>query len=285
MEAITPRIEIASKLTGDGVEIGAGHWPFPLPEAVVSVTYVSRHSPDAERELFPEVGPDHDFGHVDVLADLDSDGLRAFSSDSKDFVIASHVLEHVAAPLWALSEMLRVVRPWGFVVLVLPDRRRTFDRDRDPTSLEHVLREHQTGVREVDDLHIREFLAKTGGSQKPDSEELALHRARSVHTHCWTDTEFAELLIAAREVLQQPFSVVQHYDADVLGGTGLEFAFLLRVEDSDTSIQDQALVVSCSPISILDENARLRAELNRVYNSRTWRIGRFPRWIKTAFKR
>lgn len=277
MDSVAPRVELSKCLVGAGVEVGAGHWPFPVPDAVTAVTFVSRHTPEEERRLFPEVPPEHDFGRVDVLADLDRDGLSAFRDSSLDFVIASHVIEHLAAPIWGLSEMVRVVRPGGYVVLVLPDRRFTFDKERDGTPVEHLIREHKAGVREIDDLHIREFLTKTGGPASPTDEELTLHRARSVHAHCWTDAEFAAFLVAIRDEFGLPFSLTDCYDAGAAGGTGLEFAFLLKVERLPRDVHDSVTPPLASLGAVAAENEALRAELERVYASRTWRLGAIPR--------
>ncbi len=292
MEVPLTRITIAAPLRGEGIEIGAGHWPFPTPVGVGSVKYVSRHSPQDERRLFPEVSEEHDFGIVDVIADMDRDGLAAFSDHSQDFVIASHVVEHLAAPIWAISEFIRVVRPGGYIVLVLPDRRLTFDRDRDPTPIEHLIREHSRGVREVDDLHVREFLAKTGGGMQPSGEEIALHRERSVHAHCWTDIEFRDLLRVLISDLGFPLVIDGSYDATAADGTGIEFAYRLRVtfesadqkSSSRQSKHEGLRIPDAEAASRIElENAALRNELASVYRSRTWRLGALPRAIRRIF--
>lgn len=280
VEAALPRVEISRWLEGDGVEIGAGHWPFPTPPAVRNVIYVSRHTPEEERRLFPEVGEEHDFGTVDVLADLDRDGLSAFGDSSLNFAIASHVLEHLAAPIWALSELLRVVRVGGHVVIVLPDRRFTFDQERDGTPVEHLLREHAEGVRDVDDLHIREFLAKSRGGLHPTDADLDLHRARSIHVHCWTDEEFGDLLWCARSDLALPFSVIDHYGPRAVGGTGLEFAYVLRRESEASAANDSVAIPGVQS----RQTEELRAELDRVYGSRTWRLGAVPRAVAARLR-
>jgi SAM-dependent methyltransferase len=294
MESPPTRITIASALQGEGIEIGAGHWPFPVPVGVTGITYVSRHSPEDERRLFPEVSVEHDFGRVDVIADMDADGLTLFSDNSQDFVIASHVLEHLAAPIWAISEFIRVVRPDGYIVLVLPDRRFTFDSNRDPTSLEHVKREYVDAVREVDDLHIREFLAKTGGGMNPSAAELALHRERSIHAHCWTESEFDELLNELIVNCGFSFAVEETYGPAAPNGTGIEFAYRLRVtSDAEKprligKIADDGINSDSVEADLLSELARenvsLQNELDSVYGSRTWRLGALPRALKRAFE-
>ena len=95
--------------------MGAGHTPFPVP-AGVSVRYVDRLTSAEHYELFPELPPNFGFFEPDVIADLDTDGLTAIETESQDFVICSHVLEHLADPLGFLDEAHRVLRTGGILL-------------------------------------------------------------------------------------------------------------------------------------------------------------------------
>ncbi len=59
-----------------------------------------------------------------------------------DYVIASHVIEHTANMIGWLKEIASVVRPGGILSLAVPDKRFTFDRDRELTTIEQVLTDH-----------------------------------------------------------------------------------------------------------------------------------------------
>lgn len=85
---------------------------------------------------------------VDVVATGDR---LPFADDSYDFVFASHVLEHIPDPIAALEDWLRVARRW--VVVILPHRDRTFDRDRDLTPVGELLHRHRTGFTSEEDRH------------------------------------------------------------------------------------------------------------------------------------
>jgi len=85
---------------------------------------------------------------VDVVAAGDD---LPFADDSMDFVFASHVLEHFPDPIRALEEWLRVAH--RYVVLVVPHRDRTFDRDRELTPVDELLRRHEQGFDDPRDLH------------------------------------------------------------------------------------------------------------------------------------
>jgi SAM-dependent methyltransferase len=85
---------------------------------------------------------------VDVVAPGDD---IPFEDDAVDFVFASHVLEHFPDPIRALKEWLRVARK--YVVLVVPHRDRTFDRDRELTPVDELLRRHEQRLDDQRDLH------------------------------------------------------------------------------------------------------------------------------------
>ncbi|MFL5905131.1 MAG: class I SAM-dependent methyltransferase [Solirubrobacteraceae bacterium] len=85
---------------------------------------------------------------VDVVAEGDD---LPFPDEAFDFVLASHVLEHLPDPIRALQEWRRVARRYVFVVL--PHRDRTFDHDRPVTPVDELLRRHEQGLRSDDDRH------------------------------------------------------------------------------------------------------------------------------------
>jgi SAM-dependent methyltransferase len=218
---------------GRGLELGPGHLPFPGVDTL-DVTYVDRWKPDRLRDLFPELDNEGlDVPDIDVFADLDADGLSAFADRSQDFVICSHVLEHLAAPLALLEEMHRVLKANGVLVLLLPDRRRTFDRYRPSTSLDHLVREHRERVRVVDDQHLFDFITRAEPAEaftrRPTNwtrdQFYEWHRDRSIHVHCWTEEDFDEVLAYCTSALRQRWEVA---DRLPLEDEGFEFGYALR---------------------------------------------------------
>ena len=85
---------------------------------------------------------------VDVVAPGDA---LPFADDSVDFVLASHVIEHFPDPIRALEEWRRVAR--RVIVLVVPHRDRTFDRDRPLTPLAELVERHAAGFAPDEDRH------------------------------------------------------------------------------------------------------------------------------------
>ncbi len=243
-DALAVRRRFGSLLSGAGVEIGPGHVPFPVPSSV-TVRYVDRWEPGVNRSLFPELGDSPGFPQPDIVADLDVDRLGALADGSQDFVIASHVLEHLANPLAMLVDCYRVLRPGGLLVVLVPDRHQTFDRLRSPTPLAHLIEEHEDDVRVVDDRHILDFLQGTSevrGDRRDSSEftaqrmaaEIALHRRRSVHVNVWNFEEFTEVLRHSIGALGLRFEVVDAMAPGAEGTHGDEFGWVLARADGAT---------------------------------------------------
>lgn len=186
-------------LRGDGIEIGALHRPFPVP-AGARVRYVDRYTTAQLREEYEELA-DETFAEVEVI---DEGGtLATFADGSLDFVIASHVLEHLPDPVGALRSHLRVLRPRGVVLLALPDRRGGLDERRAPTSLEHLLADARDGGASTLAQHYREWAelvdVPLGFVAAEDAAAHAEQLERSgyaIHFHCWTLEELLAQLPA-----------------------------------------------------------------------------------------
>ena len=119
-----------------------------------------------------------------------------------DCLISSHSLEHIANPMKALLEWRRVLRDRGLLLLVLPDRRYTFDWRRPVTSLEHLREDFQRDTPESDLFHLDEILALHDLSRDPPAgtpeqfNERCLNNAefRAIHHHVFEPETAAHLL-------------------------------------------------------------------------------------------
>ena len=234
--AIVPgrRTRLAAFLTGRGVELGPGHVPFPAPPDV-QVTFVDRWRPDESVARFPELTAPT-FPEPGIIANFDTDRLKPLADTSQDFVICSHVLEHLAEPIGFVAEVYRVLRPGGVALIMLPDRRRTFDRSREPTTLKHLVGEYRAGVTEVDDAHLCDFLVNSALGQGEDVPDIPQdeeerrtffewHRERSVHVHCWTDEEFLPVVLFGIRRLGQRWMLLDRIRPE---DDGIEFGFVMK---------------------------------------------------------
>jgi SAM-dependent methyltransferase len=111
---------------------------------------------------------------------LDATDLRSIPSARYDFVLSSHALEHVANPIRALKEWMRVMKRRGVLLLVLPERTATFDHRRAPTTLGHLIADYERGTTEADLTHLPEILALHDLSMDAAAGDLESFRRRSL---------------------------------------------------------------------------------------------------------
>lgn len=117
-------------------------------------------------------------GHNYIIDGVD---LRRFPDGSYDFVLSCHNLEHIANPVKALKEWVRVTKPGGCIILVLPDGHRTFDHRRSPTPVSHMLDDYARNVAEDDATHLEEILAKHDMRRDPSAGTWENFRQRSLN--------------------------------------------------------------------------------------------------------
>jgi len=195
---INERRLAARFLRGTGIEIGASHMPIEVDARVGSVRYVDRLSTAELNKTFPEFGSDN-MVPVDVICDVVAEGLRPFADSSLDFVIASHLLEHVPNPLGFLCESHRVLREGGVLYLGVPDKDYTFDRDRERTPLAHVVQDFESNESTIAEDHLVDYLIHAAKQTIPDDptdrQKMFQHELdRSFHVHVWTWQDIVDLV-------------------------------------------------------------------------------------------
>lgn len=98
-------------------------------------------------------------GRAGVQRVAEATDLRDIATGSYQFVLSSNCLEHVANPLKALREWMRVIEPGGLLLLVLPNQVANFDHRRPVTLFEHLLDDERRDVGEDDLTHLPEILS------------------------------------------------------------------------------------------------------------------------------
>ena len=178
------------------------------PATVVTVDYVCRS--------------DH---YIDVV------------DETFDAVIANHVFEHVDHAIGWLEMVRTLIRDGGILFLVLPDKKKSFDKFRTDTPVSHLLFEHLTPEHDVSSVHSLEswlYYDKTyiGEANEPEARldvEL-LKRAITpshpgVHRHVFQAETFAGRLM-------KPLLHTGLVDFDLLNVTNCpqfgEFAVVLK---------------------------------------------------------
>lgn len=184
----------AAGLVGFGLEVGAGASPFPVP-LHCQVLYGDRIPYD---ELLKEMYPGqhaHDLVVPDLITDFDS--FTCVADDSLDFIIGCHVIEHTRNPIGSIATAHRKLKRGGKLLLVIPDMHRTFDRTRQPTTLEHLCSDYEQPNRQRDYAHYEEFyrLALPVAPDAIDQTAMVqFERGYAIHYHVWDYPSFATMI-------------------------------------------------------------------------------------------
>ncbi len=210
-EAIaTVRAELSRRfISGHGLEIGGGTRPFPVPTGA-KVSYGDIRDPVSLKSYFKTDA-------VQSGEPIDAQTLAGIADASLDFVISAHVIEHLRDPIGAIVNAIRVLEHGGIHLLVVPDMRRTFDRDRPETSVAHVLADFSDGgigtCRDGYEEHLRYVHPILTGQRYSEAEiqRQATEAARlwpkyGAHFHAWTQAGFEALLHAASDLV--PFRLI-----------------------------------------------------------------------------
>ena len=191
------RLTVADRhLRGAGLELGALQDPLCVRKGV-KVRYVDLLDTESLRALHPRKAGRH-LVEVDIVDD--GERLAKVGDGTQDFVIGNHFLEHCEDPIGTLRNLLRVVRRGGVVYLSVPDKRFIFDRDRPSTTVEHLVCDHEQGPETSRGAHYEEVVRL---AMKVEGEAAVAVAMRDlvdknfrIHFHCWTQTDFLQLLCA-----------------------------------------------------------------------------------------
>jgi len=192
-------------LHGAGLEIGAFTQPTDIPPDR-TVEYYDRFPADVLRTFYDEncgrplVEPKY-HGNAEML-----DGVDA--GKSFDFLIANHVIEHLEDPIRFLKEIARVLKPGGRALLTAPNKRFSFDQNRELTRFDHLVDDHLGDVKRNRMRHYIEYTEKvemmTGEAAARKAAQLEAENF-SNHFHVWDENTFLEFLMTAVRKFYLPF--------------------------------------------------------------------------------
>jgi len=132
----------------------------------------------------------------------EASNLDMIEDSSYDFILSSHCIEHIANPIKALTEWIRVLKSEGLLVLVLPHKEGTFDHQRPVTSLEHLIQDFENQIDESDMTHLEEILKLHDLTKDPGAGDLLTFKKRSkrnrenrcLHHHVFDTKQAVEMV-------------------------------------------------------------------------------------------
>lgn len=321
LDRILSMIDVAN---GRGLEIGALNRPM-ITREMGPVEYVDRASraelqasyglaDDVDPEAIVEI--DHVWGAQSLIEAVG--GQRRY-----DYLLASHVIEHVPDLLGWLAEIASVLVDGGVAAFRVPDKRATFDLERQVSGGGQLIAAYLRGQRTPDAQQIfdcfhygRDPVSGAYPTGVPANDETITTSARHltelcrgvaergeyVDAHCWvfTPDSMLEALDLGSRLGILPFKILALEQPDLAWA---EFLLVLRrlPEAQSSEAQRAAFVASreaCSlplhspaseqapewkPVSA--ETAHAVARLAAIEASTSWRITAPLRAVVTLARR
>lgn len=226
---IHPALNQIDVATMRGIEIGPLYRPY-IRKDQGEVYYVDHCSTDELRQVYQYNSDVR--AHLDEIVAVDyvvgpgmSLGRATKEQAPFDYLIAAHVIEHVANPIGWLADSAAVLVDGGVVSLVIPDKRFCFDTNRRLTQLQDWADWYLRELAQPDYVHLFDFYSNavtvdgavdTAGiwagtvdysgcrrTDVPDADVAAYEacldlrnsgRYMDVHTGAYTPRSFLELL-------------------------------------------------------------------------------------------
>ncbi|MDX9893650.1 MAG: glycosyltransferase [Patescibacteria group bacterium] len=200
-------------IKGQGIEIGALHNPLAINPNQAKVTYVDFKNKEELIKIYPEV-PAAAIINPEIIAPADD--LKPIGTASQDFVIANHLLEHLANPLKALAEFHRVLKPDnGILFLTVPNYQQTFDRHRDLTSLQHLENDYSAtneSRKNLDFIHYLNWMTKVNQTTDLAAATIQAREIRAkeypIHFHTFSHNSLIKLFDRINKYYPFKFDIV-----------------------------------------------------------------------------
>jgi SAM-dependent methyltransferase len=132
-------------LAGLGLEIGAGYGPLAAGQPGLNVRSLDHLDQAGLIEKYARQGaPTDHIGPVDYV--WSGQRYAELVGETRfDWIVASHVIEHVPDLVGFLNQCAEILTPEGVLTLAVPDRRYSFDYYRPESGLRELIDAHVSG--------------------------------------------------------------------------------------------------------------------------------------------
>ena len=110
----------------------------------------------------------------------DAVNITHVQNECYDFCFSSHTLEHIANPLKAINEWLRIIKNGGYIIIVVPEKSRCFDHKRNYSKFSTLLSQYEKNVNEDDLSTLPEILLNHDLSLDPPAGNFENFTKRSL---------------------------------------------------------------------------------------------------------
>jgi SAM-dependent methyltransferase len=131
----------------------------------------------------------------------DAVNISNINDNQYDFVFSSHTLEHIANPLKAIKEWLRITKNDGYIIIIVPEKSCCFDHRRNYSKFETLLSQYEKNVGEDDLSTLPEILRNhdlrldplAGNFEQFTKRSLDNFNNRCLHHYVYSDLLLLEI--------------------------------------------------------------------------------------------
>ena len=113
----------------------------------------------------------------------DAVNITNVNNENYDFCFSSHSLEHIANPLKAINEWLRIIKKDGYIILVVPEKSGCFDHKRNYSLFSTLLTQYEKNIGEDDLSTLDEILMNHDLSKDPPAGNFISFKKRSLDNY------------------------------------------------------------------------------------------------------
>jgi len=110
----------------------------------------------------------------------DAVNISLVQNECYDFCFSCHSLEHIANPLKAINEWLRIINKNGYIVIIVPEKSVCFDHKRNYSEFSTLLSQYEKNVGEDDLSTLPEILKNHDLSMDPPAGDFCQFTKRSL---------------------------------------------------------------------------------------------------------
>ena len=131
----------------------------------------------------------------------DAVNISLVQNESYDFCFSSHSLEHIANPLKAINEWLRIIKKGGYIIIIVPEKSICFDHKRNYSKFSTLLSQYEKNVGEEDLSTLPEILmyhdlimdSPAGNLEEFAKRSLDNFNNRCLHHYVYNDELLMEI--------------------------------------------------------------------------------------------
>jgi SAM-dependent methyltransferase len=289
------------------LEIGPLHNPLvPKVSNQKNIYYADIRSTEEIKALYKSWG----FEHIDAIVSIDYVIKNSYSRDLKDvepfdYVILSHVLEHMPQLIEFFNDIANILTPDGKLYIVVPDKRYGFDHYRYPTSFAECYDIYKRGVSNNPMRALDYFSCTTinepafwwknpadymqnigwGGEEHLSYYEEALNNTKyhDAHFNVFTPESFLFLVYNLLRYNLFCFEIIDFFEADE---NLYDVCVILKKNDAAVNDEKEKSRISSNVLKLLEVNSDINnsikeclKERNALLNSKSWRITKPLRFL------